>query len=297
MSQAFRYAEAFSRNIGWVTHAEQARIKASRVAIAGMGGVGGVHLLTLARLGVGAFSVADFDRFDIANFNRQSGASVSSLGRPKVQVLRELALDVNPELELTVFEQGVSHANIDDFLRDADVYVDGLDFFAFEARRATFAACRRLGIPAVTAAPLGMGVALLTFMPDGMSFEDYFQWGDLPDDEKALRFMIGLAPRLLQDYIADESAVDLVNRRGPSTIMACQLCAGTAATEVLKLLLDRGKVRSAPHGLHYDAYRNKLVHTWRPWGNRHPVQRLMLAVARRRLAAMQRHAVHAPTKV
>jgi tRNA A37 threonylcarbamoyladenosine dehydratase len=49
---AFSYEQAFSRNIGWVTPAEQQVLRGKRVAIAGGGGVGGVHLLTLARLGV-----------------------------------------------------------------------------------------------------------------------------------------------------------------------------------------------------------------------------------------------------
>lgn len=57
----FDYDAAFSRNIGWVTEQEQERLKNCRVAIGGLGGVGGVHLLTLARLGIGKFSVADFD--------------------------------------------------------------------------------------------------------------------------------------------------------------------------------------------------------------------------------------------
>ena len=51
----FAYDAAFSRNIGWVTEAEQATLRRKRIAIAGMGGVGGGHLLTLARLGIGAF--------------------------------------------------------------------------------------------------------------------------------------------------------------------------------------------------------------------------------------------------
>jgi hypothetical protein len=63
--------------------------------------------------------------------------------------------------------------------------------------------------------------------------------------------------------------------------MACELCAGLAATQVLKLLLQRGRVIAAPRGLHFDAYRNKLVATWRPGGNRHPLQRLALTIARR----------------
>ena len=60
----FDYEEALSRNLGWVTEAEQALLRGKRVAIAGMGGVGGSHLLTLTRLGIGAFNLADFDRFE-----------------------------------------------------------------------------------------------------------------------------------------------------------------------------------------------------------------------------------------
>ncbi|HSG22550.1 MAG TPA: ThiF family adenylyltransferase, partial [Azonexus sp.] len=71
MMTTFNYDEAFSRNIGWVTEAEQQRLRQSRVAIGGLGGVGGVHLLTLARLGIGRFTIADFDVFDVVNFNRQ----------------------------------------------------------------------------------------------------------------------------------------------------------------------------------------------------------------------------------
>lgn len=287
MTDLFSYSEAFSRNLGWVTEAEQAALRAKTVAIAGMGGVGGVHLLTLARLGISRFHIADFDSFGLVNFNRQAGAMMSTLGQPKVDALKRMAMDVNPEIEIETFGQGINETNVARFLKGVDVYVDGLDFFAFSARQLTFRTCAELGIPAVTAAPLGMGTAVLNFLPGGMSFEDYFQWGDRSDTEKALRFMIGLSPRLLQDYIADDSRVDLNARRTPSTIVGCQLCAGVAAAEVLKIMLKRGCLRGAPHGLHFDAYRNKMVHTWRPWGNRNPIQQLMLAVGRRKLAAMQ----------
>lgn len=289
----FDYAEAFSRNIGWVTEPEQLRLRSARVAIAGMGGVGGEHLLTLARLGVGRFRIADYDRFDIANMNRQAGAGVSTVGQPKAEVMARLAHDINPEAEIDVWTRPVDGANVEAFLAGVDVYVDGLDFFAFDARQRTFAACRRLGIPAVTAAPLGMGTALLTFVPDGMSFDDYFGWDGCNDEEKALRFMIGLAPRLLHDYMADPSRVDLKARKGPSTIMACRLCAGVTGTEVLKLILGRGTVRSVPRGLHFDAYRQKMVHTWRPMGWRNPIQRLMFMVGRRRLRQLAAQAAGA----
>lgn len=282
--QTFDYDKAFSRNIGWVTEEEQRRLRRSRVAIGGLGGVGGVHLLTLARLGIGRFTIADFDTFDIANFNRQVGATVRSLERPKIEVLSEMLHDINPEIELTTFPAGIQEDSLDAFLENVDVYVDGLDFFVFKARRMTFSACERKGIPVVTAAPLGMGAALLVFAPGSMPFEDYFGFADCEPTEMAIRFLVGLSPAMLQrGYVADMSRINLAEQRGPSSIAACQLCAGVAAVETLKLLLGRGGVRLAPRGSQFDAYRMRYTHTWRPWGYRNPLQRLMVSLVKAQL--------------
>src|SRR5450830_1311214 len=245
---SFDYQRAFTRNIGWVTPEEQAQLRGKRIAIAGGGGVGGVHLLTLARLGVGAFHIADFDQFDLPNFNRQVGATMSTVGQPKVDVLARMALDISQR---------------------------------------TFAKCAELGIPATTLAPLGMGAAMLNFMPGKMTFEEYFQWGDLADEDKAIRFVVGLAPAgLHRPYLVVPSSVNFKEKRGPSTFMACQLCAGIAATEALKILLGRGDVLAAPRGMQFDAYRNKLVRTWRPMGNRNPLHRLFIMIGKKQFAKM-----------
>jgi molybdopterin/thiamine biosynthesis adenylyltransferase len=282
MSNSFDYDQAFSRNIGWVTPQEQQSLRGKRVAIAGGGGVGGVHLLTLVRLGVAHFHIADFDTFDVVNFNRQVGAMMSTVGQSKAEVLARMAKDINPEVDIKIFEEGVNGANLPAFLDGVDLYVDALDFFAFDARRDTFAMCAQLGIPATTAAPLGMGAALLNFMPGKMTFEEYFQWGDLPELDKAIRFAIGLAPAgMHRAYLVVPEAVNLSKQKGPSTFMACQLCAGIVATEALKILLGRGKVWAAPHGIHFDAYRNTLKRTWRPGGNKNPIQRIVIAIGKR----------------
>jgi hypothetical protein len=138
---------------------------------------------------------------------------------------------------------------------------------------------------------LGMGAALLNFLPGRMSFEDYFRLGGLTESEQAIRFLLGLSPAMLQrGYLADRRAVDLAAHKGPSTVMACQICAGMAATEALKIMLGRGKVYAAPVSLQFDAYRGRLKRTWRPWGNRGPWQRLAIAIARRQLGAPKRRA-------
>jgi molybdopterin/thiamine biosynthesis adenylyltransferase len=195
-----------------------------------------------------------------------------------------MARDINPDLDLREFSAGVTKENVDAFLRGVDVYVDGIDFFAVEARRLVFAACRERGIPALTAAPLGMGVALLYFDPAGMSFEEYFRLEGQSRQEQLARFMAGLSPAMLQrNYLQVPSAVNFVDERGPSTNMACELCAGVMGTEVLKVLLKRGRVRAAPRALQFDAYSQKLACTWRPFGNANPLQQLLLVMIRRKL--------------
>ncbi|MES9944628.1 MAG: ThiF family adenylyltransferase [Candidatus Thiodiazotropha sp.] len=281
----FDYQTAFSRTVGWVTEAELQRLRNSRVAIAGLGGVGGSHLLTLTRLGVGGFNLADFDSFALENFNRQAGANLNTIDSPKLNVLQEMALSINPELDIRQFPAGVYPAQAEAFLMGCDLYLDGLDFFAIEARRAIFAACDKLNIAAVTAAPLGMGSALLNFLPGGMTFEDYFQLEGIGEYRQYLRFLVGLAPAALHaSYLVLPERIDLVAKRGPSTPMGCELCAGFAASQVLKILLGRGKVIAAPWGLQFDAYRNRLRRTWRPGGNRHPLQRLAIWLGERKLS-------------
>lgn len=281
MDIKFNYEKAFSRNIGWLTSSEQLKLKNAKIAIAGLGGVGGAHLLTLARLGVGSFNISDFDIFDIHNMNRQSGAFMSSMGAKKLETMTRMAKDVNPDLNIQIFPEGVQKSNVDAFLRDVDVYVDALDFFALPARRMVFAKCREKGIPALTAAPLGMGTALLYFSPTAMSFEDYFKMEGHVEQEQYARFIAGLSPSMLnRNYLVTPESVNFRERRGPSTVMACDLCAGVVGTSVLKLLLNRGAMKAVPWGMHFDAYHQKLKFTWRPWGNSNPLQKLLLRFIR-----------------
>ena len=279
------YEQAFCRNLGLLSAAEQQRLRESRVAIAGLGGVGGVHLLTLARLGIGRFSIADADVFETANFNRQVGASVSTLGRAKVEVMAELARGINPELEIRAWREAVTPANIDEFLRDVDLVVDGVDFFAVDARRRLFAEARRRGIWVHTAGPIGFSAAWLSFDPRGMSFDDYF---DLRDNQPALEqliaFAVGLTPKATHLAYLDLSKVKPEAGAGPSSALACQLCSGVAAAETLKILLERGAVRAAPYYFQFDAFRQKFCRG-RLWaGNRHPWQRVKRRWLLRRFA-------------
>jgi molybdopterin/thiamine biosynthesis adenylyltransferase len=285
--QPWSYAEAFQRHAGLISNEEQTRLRGSRVAIVGMGGVGGIHLVTLARLGIGAFHIADPDRFDLVNFNRQYGATVRTLGQNKAEVMAGEARAINPEVQLRVFAEAIRPDNVAAFLDGVDVLVDGIDFFALPTRRLLFQAARRRGIWAVTAGPLGFSTAWLVFSPTGMSFDTYFDLHDGMDPlDSTAAFAVGLAPRGTHFRYLDLSCVDIRSGRGPSAGLACQLCSGVVGVEVLKILLGRKPIRVAPHYSQFDAYR-QILRSGRLWmGNRHPLQRVKRWYLRRRLRSL-----------
>lgn len=282
LAEGFSYPEAFSRHRGLISPDEQEQLRLSRVAIVGMGGVGGIHLITLARLGIGAFHIADPDAFELANFNRQFGATTRGLGRGKAEVMAEEARAINPELRLRVFSEAITPRNVGDLLDGVDILIDGIDFFALEARRLVFREARRRGIWALTAGPIGLSAAWLVFSPEGMSFDDYFDLRDGMDPtDQLVAFLAGLTPRATHRSYMDLTEVDPRSGRGPSAGLACHLCGGVAAAETLKILLGRSPIRPAPWYFQFDAYTQRFRKGRLLGGNQHPWQLLKRRLMRR----------------
>jgi molybdopterin/thiamine biosynthesis adenylyltransferase len=273
---AWDYETAFCRNQGILTPEEQEKLRNSRVAIIGQGGVGGVHLMTLARLGIGKFTIADPDRFELANFNRQYGATVNTIGRQKAEVMAEQALSINPELDIRVINEPISETNIDRFFDDAAILVDGVDFFAIDARRLVFAEARKRGLWAITCGPHAFGAAWQVFDPNGMSFDEFFDFrAGMSDAEKIVAFAVGCVPSPIHMKYLDMSKYFQPGAgKAGSFGLACHIASGVVGTEVARILLNRPGVRSAPSYGHFDAYRQKLVRRKCRWGNRHPWQQL-----------------------
>ncbi len=269
------YEVAFSRNRGLIGPEEQERLRNSRVAIVGMGGVGGVDLVTLARLGIGRFSIADPDVFEVANANRQYGAARSTWGRSKAEVMAEIVRDVNPDAELRVFDEPIGAQNVGAFLEGADVLVDGIDAFEIDARRILFRQAAEQGIYALGAGPVGFSTVWVIINPEGMSFDRYFDFSDANDSiDKFSAYIVGMAPKATHRPYMDLSQVDFKSRAGPSASLACQLAAGVIGAEVLKILLKRGRLYPAPYYHQFDAYLGRFIRRRLRGGNRHPLQRL-----------------------
>ncbi|MBI5542456.1 MAG: ThiF family adenylyltransferase [Deltaproteobacteria bacterium] len=281
------YDVAFKRNRGLVSVSEQARLRAATVAIAGAGGVGGSHALTLARQGVGGFKLIDPDTFSVVNFNRQVGARVSSVGLKKAAEIGRMVRDINPEARVEIWDEFLGPKNVDAFLDGADVVLDGLDYFALPARRLLFQKAREKGLWALTAGPLGFSSVLLAFSPQGMSFDRYC---DLRPGmaliDQLISFTVALAPQMLHLRYTDMSQVEISEGAGPSSIIACQLCSSLIALEALALLRGRRTPLAAPRYLQFDPFR-RILGRGRLWfGNRGPLQRLKRYLVKRKFQKM-----------
>ena len=273
----------FSRNIGLLTESQQEQLLSAKVSVVGAGGVGGLHILTLARLGAGAFHIADPDTFEAANVSRQFGASQQTYGKNKAEILASMVKDINPLAKINVFPQGVKDTNLDEFLAGSDVLVDGIDFFAFEMRRKLFIRAREKGIYAITSAPLGFGSTLQVFSPDGMDFDTYFGIKpEFPLEKKLAAFAAGLTPHLYHVKYLDASKVDLARQKGPAVAPACTLATSLLTTEVVKIITGSQKVFPVPHYIQIDMYLRKLRKGYLWLGGNNPLQKLKTEIIYRK---------------
>ncbi len=161
-----------ARNRGLFTPAEQARLLASRVAVIGCGGLGG-HLVTLlARVGIGALTLCDFDVFDESNLNRQVLSRETNLGRNKAEAAAEEAAAIASHVELQVCPVAAGPDNLAGILAGADLAADALDSLA--VRFPVEAAARELGIPFVHGAVAGQEGLTLVSRPGGPGLADWY---------------------------------------------------------------------------------------------------------------------------
>jgi len=282
----FDYSIAFKRNLGFLNQEEQTRLRNARVAIAGLGGTGGAQAHALARLGIGAFTLADLDTFELANFNRQMGATMDTIGRPKVDVIADIVSSINPEADIRKLPNGISEQTIEAFLENVDVVVDSLDFYCFKERFLLYRNARARGIWVFTAPPLGFGYTLLAFDPKGMSFPDYFDFHeDMDIGELAISLIAGIAPMPFMFKYLHRGGIDVEQHQLPSVGAAPFMIAGVMAAEVANLLTEKYKVIAVPTVQQYDAMLHRYRRHWYPFGMRGPIQRFKKVLLRKKVPA------------
>jgi molybdopterin/thiamine biosynthesis adenylyltransferase len=130
----------FDRNMDFYTEEELEKIQNTKVLVAGVGGMGGVCVELLVRLGYEKITIADFDHFEISNSNRQIHCSNKVLGKNKGQVLKDVFESINPNVQIKLLPEGVTDENLIPLVQEHDVIVNGIDNPAFSVllRRQAF---------------------------------------------------------------------------------------------------------------------------------------------------------------
>jgi len=120
--------EQFSRTKLLIGEEAINKLKTSRVAVFGVGGVGGYVCEALIRSGVGAFDLIDKDTVSVSNINRQIIATLSTVGRAKTEVMKERMLDINPNADIRIHNKFFLPENADEFpFEEYDYIVDAVD--------------------------------------------------------------------------------------------------------------------------------------------------------------------------
>ena len=119
--------ERYLRNHDAISESEQAILATKRVLVVGCGGLGGMVIECLARIGVGHLRVVDGDVFEESNLNRQLLSSTMNLGRPKVLAAQQRIMAVNPLVEVDAVQADLAAENAMELLAGCDVAVDCLD--------------------------------------------------------------------------------------------------------------------------------------------------------------------------
>ncbi len=146
--------EIFSREIMLVGRGAGERLARQRVAVFGLGGVGGHAAEALARAGIGALDLVDADRVSLSNLNRQLIATLDTVGKLKVEVMAERIARINPFCRVTchaLFYLPETAEQIN--LAQYDYVVDAVDTVSAKVELAV--RCRNLGVPLISAMGTG----------------------------------------------------------------------------------------------------------------------------------------------
>ncbi len=141
------------RQDGLVSGKQQQKLADAKVAVAGLGGVGGICAELMVRAGVGSIAVADFDKFDKTNFNRQINSSAKTIGMNKSIAFASFAKSINPKIKISKMTEKIGESNASSFVSGCSIAVDCLD--NIHSRVCLFRACKKANIPYVYAAATG----------------------------------------------------------------------------------------------------------------------------------------------
>lgn len=267
MTPDIAYEDLFTRNIGFIDENEQLLLRTARIAVLGVGGMGGAIAEILVRAGVGAIHILDKDAFEPSNNNRQIYARVETWGQAKVDVTAKALRSIHPGLDVRV-EDHFGEDNVDRVLDGVDVAVNGMDEVPACLRLWRAARARRIPVVDAWSAPLPNVFVLSPGDPLPEEFLEYPTRGVHADDVAARGLVdecklrealhVALHTRLLR-YL-DFDIVGEILRGERARISYAPMVWGAAvlmAWEALKLRLNRG-TRASRFGRFWDPWRGDM---------------------------------------
>ena len=209
------------------------KLKHSKVALFGVGGVGSFCLEALVRTGVGEIHIFDSDCVEITNLNRQIIATNGTLGKPNVEVAKQRAESINPEVKIVPFEVYYSPENSAEFdLSQYDYVIDAID--SVTSKIELILNCQSLGVPIISS--MGTGNKL---DPLGFKIADIYKTEGCPLARDMTYALKKRGVNKLKTLYSPEKPV----KNGTDTIGSAVFVTGTAgliiAGEVIKDLLDK----------------------------------------------------------
>jgi molybdopterin/thiamine biosynthesis adenylyltransferase len=159
----FDYKEAFRINSGTITDSEQDKLRNAWVLIVGTGGAGGTIAVMLARSGFSHFTLVDFDTYSLSNINRQIGCFTDTIGRYKVDVIKEEILRINPEAVVAAIPHRLELSELEKMLDAHDVYFSEADDLAYSTCSLILAQKKRK--LAISFMPSGLTGYVMVFPP------------------------------------------------------------------------------------------------------------------------------------
>lgn len=255
MQQAneFSHEVLFCRMIGLVSEQQLSALAGKRVAVPGCGGTGYTYAECLVRMGVGGINIADADTFGPENMNRQFGCSMHTIGRKKSQVLSERLISINPQVSVQIIDY-LDKFNVGEYLNNVDVICDTLDFFVIKPRRILYAEARRRNIPVVLCCPIAYGVSVHVFLPNGPTFEEFFDISDQDSELESLKKFGGLlAPSQLYKQYIDSPKLDFAKQKVSSLSATCLMATSFGSMIAHMLLLGQtSNIKPVPYSYEFD---------------------------------------------
>ncbi|MGZ3691686.1 MAG: ThiF family adenylyltransferase [Pseudobdellovibrio sp.] len=244
--------ERFVRCIGIMDEKDLSKIQNTSIAIGGLG-LGGAIFINLVRMGFEKFHISDPDTYDRTNINRQRLAKESTIGVRKDEALLKEALDLNPNVQVKLFPEGINRENVSEFLEGIDWVVDVVDVFALNEKLALNNEAYRRGLPVASCGSLGFSSAVIIFDQNTLSFAELTGMNPEFDYETNMtRFLQFLCPEI-PGYMQEQMQKAMTRSSHiPFVVPGVEFAAACATTEISKHILNLGNKICAPTGIFID---------------------------------------------